>query len=103
MDVRDIVHRISTGELSEEEAVRLLDQGSFSEMDYAKIDTSRKARTGFQEVIYCEGKEDRFLLGIVRKMLETWEEMPPYFVTSSEKARGRDEVLDYIDQINKSL
>ena len=71
MDVRDIVHRISTGELSEEEAVRLLDQGSFSEMDYAKIDTSRKARTGFPEVIYCEGKEDRFLLGIVRKMLET--------------------------------
>jgi len=39
----------------------------------------------------------------VKTMLETWEEMPPYFVTSSEKARGRDEVLDYIDQINKSL
>ena len=38
-----------------------------------------------------------------KKLLETWEEMPPYFVTSSEKARGRDEVLDYIDQINKSL
>jgi GTP-binding protein len=39
----------------------------------------------------------------VKTMLETWEEMPPYFVTSSEKARGRDEVLDYIEQINKSL
>jgi GTP-binding protein len=39
----------------------------------------------------------------VKKMLETWEEMPPYFVTSSEKARGRDEVLNYIEQINKSL
>ncbi len=39
----------------------------------------------------------------VNKMLETWEEMPPYFVTSSEKAVGRDEVLDYIEQINKSL
>ena len=38
-----------------------------------------------------------------KKMLETWEEMPPYFITSAEKARGRDEVLDYIDQINKSL
>lgn len=39
----------------------------------------------------------------VKTMLETWEEMPPYFVTSSDNARGRDEVLDYIDQINQSL
>lgn len=39
----------------------------------------------------------------VAKMMETWEEMPPYFVTSSEKGRGRDEVLDYIAQINQSL
>ena len=39
----------------------------------------------------------------VKKMLETWEEMPPYFVTSAEKGAGRDEVLDYIEQINKSL
>lgn len=37
------------------------------------------------------------------KMLETWEEMPPYFITSAEKGTGRDEVLDYIEQINKSL
>lgn len=38
-----------------------------------------------------------------RKMLETWEEMPPYFVTSAEKGDGRDAVLDYIEKINKSL
>jgi len=38
-----------------------------------------------------------------QKMLETWEEMPPYFVTSSEKGTGRDELLDYIDHINRSL
>ena len=50
-----------------------------------------------------EGKVKASVDAYVRKMLETWEEMPPYFVTSSEKARGRDEVLDYIDQINKSL
>lgn len=32
-----------------------------------------------------------------------WEEVPPYFVTSSTNALGRDEVLNYIDEINKSL
>ena len=34
---------------------------------------------------------------------ETWEELPPMFVTSSEKKQGRDEVLNYIDQINKDI
>lgn len=34
---------------------------------------------------------------------ETWEEMPTMFVTSAEKKTGRDELLEYIDGINKSL
>jgi len=38
-----------------------------------------------------------------QKLAETWEEMPPMFLTSAEKKTGRDEVLDYIGQINKSL
>lgn len=38
-----------------------------------------------------------------QKMLETWEEMPPYFVTSSEKGTGREDLLDYIQEINNSL
>ena len=37
------------------------------------------------------------------KLLETWEELPPIFVTSAEKRQGRDEVLEYIDQINKDI
>ena len=38
-----------------------------------------------------------------QKMLETWEEMPPYFITSAEKGEGREELLDYIEKINKEL
>ena len=34
---------------------------------------------------------------------DRWEEMPPYFITSSEKKIGRDEVLNYIEGINKDL
>lgn len=36
-------------------------------------------------------------------LADTWEELPPYFITSSDKKTGRDEVLDYIDSINKTL
>lgn len=31
-----------------------------------------------------------------------WEELPPYFVTSSETRLGREELLTYIEQINAS-
>lgn len=37
------------------------------------------------------------------KLFETWEELPPIFITSSEKGQGRAELLGYIDQINKGL
>ena len=36
-------------------------------------------------------------------LMETWEELPPIFVTSSEKKLGRDELLGYISDVNKSL
>ena len=39
----------------------------------------------------------------MESLRDVWEELPPYFVTSSEKKTGRDEVLDYIDKINKEL
>jgi GTP-binding protein len=35
------------------------------------------------------------------KLLESWEELPPIFLTSAEKFLGRDEVLNYIEGINK--
>lgn len=38
-----------------------------------------------------------------RKLEETWEELPPIFVTSSESRQGRDEILNYIESINKSM
>lgn len=37
------------------------------------------------------------------EMLQYWEEMPEYFVTSSTNASGKDELLDYIHQINLGL
>ena len=38
-----------------------------------------------------------------KKLSETWEELPPMFLTSAEKKEGRDDVLNYIEQINKEL
>ena len=37
------------------------------------------------------------------KLLETWEELPTLFFTSSEHKKGKDELLNYIEEINRSL
>lgn len=39
----------------------------------------------------------------MEQLKDAWEELPPYFITSSEKRTGREELLAYIDKINQSL
>lgn len=39
----------------------------------------------------------------MEQLKDAWEELPPYFITSSEKRTGREELLAYIDEINQSL
>jgi len=36
-------------------------------------------------------------------LLETWEEVPNYFITSSSKDIGKEEVLEYIDSLNANM
>lgn len=49
------------------------------------------------------GRLQENLKAYQEKLLETWEELPPIFLSSSEKKDGREEILDYIDEINTSL
>ena len=56
-------------------------------------------------------KADKNKKGILKKNIEVfiarlkeeWEEIPPYFITSSESGVGKVEVLDYIDSINQTI
>jgi GTP-binding protein len=38
-----------------------------------------------------------------KELLETWEELPPYFISSSTTKAGQDEILDFIHKVNESL
>jgi GTP-binding protein len=49
------------------------------------------------------GKMKENVREYMKKLSEEWEELPPYFISSSEKRTGRNEILDYIDKINRSL
>ena len=37
------------------------------------------------------------------RLKDRWETLPPYYITSSEKKQGREELLNYIEEINKTL
>ena len=50
-----------------------------------------------------KGRLQENLKAYQEKLLESWEELPPILLSSSEKKDGREEILDYIDTINKSL
>ncbi len=58
---------------------------------FTKVDKQSKSRT--------ESK----IRGYLEKLKEQWEELPPYFITSSLSGAGRDDVLSYIESINTSL
>ncbi|MDL2214908.1 ribosome biogenesis GTP-binding protein YihA/YsxC [Dysgonomonas sp. OttesenSCG-928-M03] len=58
---------------------------------FTKIDKISKTRVKDNLAAYSD------------KLLETWEELPPIFVTSSEHHIGDVEILDYIESINNEL
>lgn len=70
MEIEKILRQVEQGQLSVEAAARKLRPFSYEEMGFAKLDDSRKYRSGFHEVIYCSGKETRHLTAIFRRLWE---------------------------------
>lgn len=70
MDARDILEKVKTGEIAVEDAEQYFRREPFEEMGYAKLDTHRKLRSGFPEVVFCSGKATEHLLHIYQKLYE---------------------------------
>lgn len=49
------------------------------------------------------GKTKMNVAHYLDRLKEEWEELPPYFISSSENRAGRKEILDYIDSVNRQL
>lgn len=74
MDRKTVLEQVRDGILTPEEADRILEQGGFAEMGFAemgfaRLDTDREDRTGFPEVIFCQGKPDAYLADIYERMV----------------------------------
>ena len=70
MDVNAILNGVKSGQMDIKEAEELLKKLPYEDLGYAKLDHHRKVRQGFEEVIYCQGKELEHLIGICKRMAD---------------------------------
>ena len=76
MDIQEILRGYKAGEIPLEIAeakIRQIDERpgtGYTNMGFARLDTQRKERSGFPEVIFCSGKPDDYLVAIYRKITE---------------------------------
>lgn len=86
MNIQEVLKQVQEGTLSVEQAEAMLrkdhfagknaakkalTENDFAEMGYAKLDTDRKRRTGFAEVVFCSGKSMEQLVSIYRRIYDT--------------------------------
>jgi NCAIR mutase (PurE)-related protein len=68
--LRELLERVRAGEAGVEEAVGALRSLPFEPMGFAHLDTHRALRTGFPEVVFCEGKRPEQAAAIIARLAE---------------------------------
>ena len=81
--------------------------------DPQKIDIAFMQFLGENQIPFCiiftkadklgSSKLNKQVVSYKKKLLQTWEEVPTSFVTSSTSRMGRDEFLNFIDNVNKDI
>ena len=84
-----------------------------SRHDIGQVDIDFIAELGEQGIPFaiiftkCDKQGPNVLAAQIERdkeiLLKEWEELPPMFCSSSQTGKGRDEILDYIDSILKSI
>ncbi|MBE5924235.1 MAG: nickel pincer cofactor biosynthesis protein LarB [Lachnospiraceae bacterium] len=74
MTIEQILTAVKNGEMTPDDAANMIKNDmqvlGYNDMGYARLDSDRKSRTGFAEVVFCSGKSDEQLLNIYRQILD---------------------------------
>jgi NCAIR mutase (PurE)-related protein len=68
--VREILQQVHAGELTPDAALAALRWAPVEELGFARVDTHRQLRTGYPEVVFCQGKTAEQVVEIVRRLAE---------------------------------
>ncbi len=69
-DLQEILAQVKAGEMSETDAAVRIQNLSYEDIGYARVDHGRAARQGFPEVIFGQGKTPAQICGIFEKLIE---------------------------------
>ena len=96
-DIKNTLLALKNGEISVDEAVRIIKKAPFEDIGYAKVDLHRAARQGAAEVIYGAGKTAEQMLGIIGTMLQNGQNTILITRLDAEKAAviAETHALDY--------
>ncbi len=73
--VRTILQQVKEGALSLDQALESLQEPGFADLGFAKVDLHRRHRQGAAEVVYCPGKTDEQIAGILRRLDEAGQNL----------------------------
>src|SRR5688500_18212969 len=68
-DLQAILTQVKTGELSETDAATRIQNLSYEDIGYARVDHGRASRQGLPEVIFGQGKTPEQVCGIFEKLI----------------------------------
>ena len=68
--ISELLRRYTSGAASEQDVLDALKKLPYEDLGFSKIDHHRAVRTGFPEVIFCQGKEPKQIAKIAQKLLD---------------------------------
>lgn len=75
MQIDSLLQAVKDGSIEIAQAKKILACALYEDLGFAKLDTHRAIRTGFAEVVFCQSKEDDYLIEIFTKLYKTYGEV----------------------------
>lgn len=85
-DIRALLEAVRGGALNVDAALSQLSPAPVADLGYANVDLHRRERCGHPEVIFCEGKTNEWVAGVVRKLIEAGQDCLATRVNDSQAA-----------------
>ncbi len=92
--IEELLKCVKSGEVSVDDALKKLGNLPYEEMGFARVDTHRSLRTGFPEVIYCEGKTDEQIIAIMKRLASSEQNVLATRANKSTFTLVKEEIPD---------
>ncbi len=86
IQLRELLEAVRAGRLSVDTAFQRFGLGAVADLGFAHVDLHRRERCGHPEVIFCEGKTNEWVAGVVHKLIEAGQDCLATRVSAEQAA-----------------